>query len=356
MKIKTVPENIVEWLATLGGFAPTPIIDTFHAVIVARAIMVATKLDVFDLVAFRSCSAREIAQRLSVNAGVLEKLLNVLVSVGYLRFRDDQYELTHLARTWLLRSSPKSLHDHMLLRFLEWEAMEAIEDVVRTGKALDVHDRICKDQWEVYQRGMRSLARLSAAEVARRIPLAASANRMLDVGGGHGTYAVAFCRRYPRLQATILDLPQAVEAAAPILAKEEMGSRVVYRAGSALTEDLGEYHWDLILISHLLHHFDEETNESILRRAARALRADGVLAILDVPHLTSPNASSQTSAVLDLYFAVTSNAATWSYEEITRWFRRASLLPQKKMPLRSAPGLVVITAIKHKRLSGLGPS
>jgi len=347
MKIKAVPENIFEWLASLGHLAPTPVIDTFHAVIVARAIMVATKLGVFEVVASGSWSVQEIAERLSVNAGVLEKLLNVLVTIGYLRFLNDRYALTPLARTWLLRSSPKSLFDHMLLRFLEWEAIEAIEDVVRTGRALDVHDRIRKDQWEVYQRGMRSLARLSAAEVARRVPLATGANRMLDIGGGHGTYSVAFCRRNPRLHATILDLAQAVQAAAPILAEEEMSSRVVHRIGSALTADFGEYEWDFILMSHLVHHFDEETNDNILRRAAHALRTEGVLAILDVPRQTSPNASSQTEAVLDLYFAVTSNSATWSLEEISGWFRKAGLLPRKKIYLRSAPGLVVITAVKQ---------
>lgn len=350
MKIKAVPENIFEWLATLSHLAPTPVIDTFNAVIVARAIMVAMKLGVFEVVASRSYSVQEVAEQLSVNAGILEKLLNVLVTIGYLQFRDDRYALTHLARTWLLRGSPESLHDNMLLRFLEWEAIEAIEDVVRTGSALDVHDRICKDQWEIYQRGMRSLARLSASEVARRVPLAAGANRMLDIGGGHGTYSAAFCRRNPRLQATILDLPQAVQAAAPILAEEGMGSRVVHRIGSALTEDFGEHEWDIILMSHLVHHFDEETNDNILRRAAHALRTEGVLAILDVPRQASPNASSQTEAVLDLYFAVTSNSATWSLEQIRRWFRQAGLLPHKKISLRSAPGLVVVTAVKRRSL------
>jgi O-methyltransferase len=88
--------------------------------------------------------------------------------------------------------------------------------------------------------------------------LAADANRMLDIGGGHGTYSVAFCRRNPQLQATILHLPQAVQAAAPILAEEQLGSRVVHRIGSALTEDFGKHEWDIILISHLVHHFDEE--------------------------------------------------------------------------------------------------
>ena len=51
MKIGAIPENLFERLVTLANLAPTPVVDTFHAVIVARAIIVATKLGVFDALA-----------------------------------------------------------------------------------------------------------------------------------------------------------------------------------------------------------------------------------------------------------------------------------------------------------------
>ena len=210
---------------------------------------------------------------------------------------------------------------------------------MRTGKALDVHDKIRDDQWVVYQRGMRSLARLSAAEVSSRLRLTSRASTMLDLGGGHGTYSVAFCRRHPQLQATIIDLPAAVASAAPILAEEKMGTRVVHRSANALTSDLGTDQWDLIFISHLVHHFDGASNEDLLRRAARALRGEGVLAILDVLRPTSPSTSNQTGALLDLYFAITSNSGTWSYDEITSWFKQAGLRPDRAVKLRSTPGI-----------------
>ena len=48
-----------------------------------------------------------------------------------------------------------------------------------------------------------------------------------------------------------------------------------------LTTDFGTDQWDLIFYSHLLHHFDEASNEELLRRAARALHFEGVLVVLD---------------------------------------------------------------------------
>jgi len=346
MKVGAVPEGPLERLVTLAGLAPVPIVETFHAVIAARAIMVASRIGVFGALQSGPLSDEEMAGRLGVDARALEKLLNVLVPAGYLELKGKRYTPTRLARRWLTPQSPLSLHDSMLFRFLEWQAIEATEDFVRTGKALDVHERIGEHEWGIYQRGMRDLARLSAGEVARRVRLPAGAMTTLDLGGGHATYSVAFCRRHPQLKATVLDLPPAVEAAVPILVEENMGARVVHSRGDARTADLGEGTWDLVLMSHLLHHFDRQTNAGLMARVARALRGGGVVAILDMLRPLSPGAGGQMGALLDLYFAVTSNSGTWSCAEITCWFKEARLQPRNVISLRSVPGLSVLNATK----------
>ena len=111
-----------------------------------------------------------------------------------------------------------------------------------------------------------------------------------------------------------------------------------------VTDELGERAYDLVFVSHLVHHFDAATNEKLVRRAARALRPGGVLAVLDVLRPRSPVTSSQTGAVLDLYFAVTSNSGTWAREEIETWYENAGLSTGKPLPLQTAPGVTVLTA------------
>jgi 2-polyprenyl-3-methyl-5-hydroxy-6-metoxy-1,4-benzoquinol methylase len=245
-----------------------------------------------------------------------------------------------------MRDSPQSIRDNMLLRFLEWQAIETTEEFVRTGKALDVHDFIRDEQWDIYQRGMRSLARLSASEVAARTPGLGNPLTMLDVGGGHGAYSAAFCRRYPRLKATILDLPQAVEVAAPLVAEEDLEERIVHKSGNAKTEDLGRAVWDIILVSHLVHHFDDAQNRSLLKRAADALRPNGIIIIIDVLRESSRVAGSQTGALLDFYFAITSLSGTFSAKQIASWLTPTRLVIERIIPLRSAPGISVIVAKK----------
>jgi SAM-dependent methyltransferase len=346
VKVGAVPENLVELLLTGMGAVPTPLIDTFQAMVRARSIMVAVKIGAFESLKDRPATGDEVARALGCDPRGTEKLLNALVGSGYLHCTDRRYRLAAVARKWLLKDSPQSLHDNMLHRFLEWEVVEKFEDFVRTGKPLNVHEGMPAEKWGIYQRGMRSLAGLSAPEVARRLPLPATARQMLDLGGSHGYYSVALCRRHPRLTATILDLPEAVEYARPLLARENMGERIVYRAEDVVGADLGEDRWDLIFISQLMHHLDEATNRDLLARVARGLRAGGVVAILEVPRPAHPTAAGQTGALLDLFFAVTSLSGSFSLEELTAWQNTAGLTPGKPIRLRSIPGAIMQPARK----------
>jgi SAM-dependent methyltransferase len=222
------------------------------------------------------------------------------------------------------------------MKFLEWRWIEGLEDFVRSGEPLDVHATMTTADWALYQRGMRAQAGLVGPLLARRMPMPPQARTMLDIGGSHGYISVALCRRYSGLRAVVLDLPQAVEQAAPLLEAEGMGERVTLRAGDALTDDLGTDAFDLILMFALVHHFDASTNQSLVARAARALRPGGLLVIGDLLRPESPLKGGAFDTFYDLYFALTSRSGLWSFREMAGWQRAAGLRPRR--PLRLVPG------------------
>jgi SAM-dependent methyltransferase len=349
MKVAAVPETLLERVLCLAGVVPTPLIDTFQAIVRARAIMVASRVGIFDALKDAPKSAASIAKHLSIDPAATDKLLGTLAGSGYLDVTDGLYRLSPVSRRWLLEENATSLHDNMLHRFLEWNALNHAEEFVRTGRPLDIHERLSDEEFAIYQKGMRSLAGLSAGEVGSRLRLAPTATAMLDIGGSHGFYSATLCRRYPQLRATILELPRAVRFAKPLLDKEGLGDRVAYRAESVLTADLGVDQWDLVFISQLMHHFSEATNAELMQRIAKSLRPGGTVAVLEVIRPEAPGNAGQTGSVLNFFFALTSLSGCWSLGEISGWQERAGLRPRRPIRLRSIPGAAIQTAFRAQQ-------
>jgi SAM-dependent methyltransferase len=348
MKLGGIPQSLVEWLGAKLGLLPQPLLDTHIAMLLARAVMEGTRLGVFEALAAGPLTADEIAARCDGEPRATRKLLDALAGCDYLRFDSGRYALSAMARQWLLADSPQSLRDKLLFQLLEWDYLEHVGEFVRTGEPLDFHAALTPGQWGLYQRGMRSVAAAWAPEVGRRTPVPKGARDLLDIGGAHGFLSVAICRRHPGLRAVVLELPEAVEHAAPLLAREGMGERVVHRAGNALTDDLGTEAWDVVLVSSLVHHFDDATNRALAQRIARALRPGGVFVIQELYRPPSPGEAGQIGALLDLYFAVTSRSGTWSFEEMAAWQREAGLKPLKPIRFVTVPGIGQQAGVKGK--------
>lgn len=346
MRFGAVPENPIEWVIARMNVAPRPLLETQMAYTLARLIMAGTRLGVFEALADGPARADEVAKRCDTSAVGTEKLLFALAGAGYVRADNGGYALTPVSRKWLLRDSPNSLADKMLLQFLEWDWMELAENYVRTGEPLELHSMTDDDQWDLYQRGMRAMANALSGEAVRRMPVPKGATEMLDIGGSHGYYSVALCRRHDGLRSVILDLPPAVEAAAPLLAAEGMGDRVVHRAGDALDDDLGTEAYDLVLIAQVVHHFSEAENRDLGIRVAAALRPGGVYAVLDEFRPRSAKDAGQIGALLEFYFALTSQSGTWAVEEISDWQRGAGLEPRRPIRFRTVPGVGIQAAVK----------
>jgi SAM-dependent methyltransferase len=347
MRIGLVPENVIERLVLMTDLAPVPLAESWFTFHLANAIMNGVKLGVYDALADGALEAGELAVRISASPEALVRLLNALLGVGHLTFQEGRYGLAKSARKWLLARSKHSARDKILFQFLEWRWLAHTEEFVKTGRPLAVHEHLTDEEWGLYQRGMRSGIDVMAHEVARRLKIRPGATRMLDIGGSHGYFSVSLCRRHKSLSSVILDLPQAIPHAAPVLAKEGMGERVVHRAGDALKDDLGREQYDLIFIGSLVHHFDDATNRALVKRCAAALRPAGVLALYDAVRLDPGRGVSQIGGLLDLFFGVISKSGTWSGDEMASWQRDAGLAPRRLMRMRLVRDVGIQAAVKR---------
>jgi SAM-dependent methyltransferase len=344
MKLLFLPGNAAELAGLAANLVPLPLAHTHLFSFAARAIYDATEAGIFEALAERPLSAAELAAACKLDEAALIALLGILVTGNYLRYRQGRYALHGKMRKWLLAASPHSIRDQLLFMRSVWGWLDALPDFLRSGAGIRYHESFTPAQWELYQRGMEAVARVSAAEVARKTPLPRGATAMLDLGGSHGLYSVALCRRHADLASTILDLPAAVEKAKPLLARHNMGERVRYEAGDVLTAELGDRRYDLVFASSLLHHLTRAQNAALARRVARALKPGGSFVIQEFIRPEEPGQSDIVGAVLNLFFALSSSAGTWSEAEMKAWQEEAGLTPQRVIRLATMPGFRQVVA------------
>ena len=349
MKIGAIPQSALEWLAFKLELAPRALVDTHAAMLLARTVMAGADLEIFDALATRPLTSDEVASACGSAKAPTALLLDALAACGYLRFGGGCFALTGRARPWLLSSGRSSVRDKLLLQIVEWRWLETLEEFVRSGRPLDFHETMSTRDRELYHRGMRALAGVAGAEVARRIPVSRGARRMIDLGGSHGHFAAEICRRHADLSAEVMDLPDAIETAGPLLAAEGLGERLVHRPGDATTADLGVEQYDLVLMSNLAHHLSAEQNLALAERVSRALKPGGVFVIQEPARAERPGGSAQIPALLGLYFAMQSRPGvrTWTVEEMACWQRSVGLKVHRARNLRTAPGWVQQSATRR---------
>ncbi|MFY1650057.1 methyltransferase [Solwaraspora sp. WMMB762] len=116
-------------------------------------------------------------------------------------------------------------------------------------------------------------------------------HRLLDLGGGSGAYPIELCRRYPHLRASVYDLPHVVPVAAEKAAAAGLADRIDTVAGDFFTDEKLPQGHDTILLSMILHDWDEATNRALLARCHDALPSGGTIVVCELllnPERTGP--------------------------------------------------------------------
>ena len=188
-------------------------IQDFRALLAAyrlpRVVLTALELDLFTALATRACSIEQLAKTLDVSGRGLEILCRNLAMCGLLKKRGNVYRNSAFAATQLNANHPSYRGAYLELLKSQWTDWSRLTETVRCGCPVDHDEPEAADYrsqftWAMHHRSVDVAARV-AAEIDLR-----QAGSLLDLGGGPGTYAMAFLAHYPKLQATICDRPAAL--------------------------------------------------------------------------------------------------------------------------------------------------
>jgi SAM-dependent methyltransferase len=237
------------------------------------------KLDVFTPLSGTSLRASELAAKLNCSERGLQMLLNALVALELLEKRGEDYIATPFADHFLSKKSPDYkghiiMHHHHLVT-----GWANLDKAVQTGQP--VRERSSHEDEEVtresFLMGMFNLAMLMAPKIVPQIDLSGR-KRLLDLGGGPGTYAIHFCQHNPDLSAVVCDLPTTKEFAERTVARFNLSERITFQAGDFEVEQL-PIGFDVAWLSHILHSSGPEVCVEIIKKAMSSLEPGGLILI-----------------------------------------------------------------------------
>jgi ubiquinone/menaquinone biosynthesis C-methylase UbiE len=345
MRPGLIPDGPLEHIAIRMNAAPVVDGHAMFGMPMARAVMAGVRLGVFERLAREPATVAEVARDLDTSADGTAMLLEALYSLGHLERRRSAYSLPASTRKWLDPQSDSYVGTHIEHCFDYWQWWERLEDVVKTGRGVEIHDFPPGDpHWQRYIRGQFELARLSAPEIAKAIHLPPRPESVLDVAGGHGWFSAELCRRHPTLHATVLDLPGSVAVGREIVAEQGMSDRVAFREGNMMSADLGASH-DGALVFNIVHHLTPERNVHLLRRIRDALKPGGTVAVMDL-FLPERDRRPDAAALLGLFFYLTSAAAIYPEADVRRWLNEAGFENIRRVTIRRLPGQALFEARK----------
>lgn len=336
MKLGLTTWNPIEKLLLATGFYPSPLMFGFWGMASSRVLMAAVELGVFDALATRPLNASELAEEIGCDPIGTEALANALNGFGYLRRRGGRYSNSRAVRRWLQSDARFPLDKAFGLFRVLWNELDDVEDRLRSTDKRDFHGERDERFWADYENGLAQFARLSSPEIVRKVKLDRPPLRLLDVGGGHGTYTMRFCKQYPELRAEILDLPGAAVVGRELIAQEGLSDRITYREADLTAADWGVDH-DIVLLFNVVHIFTPDEVAVLFAKARAALRPGGTFVVLDSAHKGATGDIDTAGGANELLFYIINNTRAYPERAVGEWMRDAGFSAIKAHHLLVVP-------------------
>jgi SAM-dependent methyltransferase len=296
------------------------------------ALHAGVKLDFFTLLDKNTMTAAELAGEAGSDQRGTAMLLDALAAMELLVKDGERYANRPDVEGFLSRKSSRYIghiivHHHHLME--SWSHLDA---VVRTGEPLDRPSVHSEEEWrEAFLMGMFDLAMNLAPQLVEQIDLAGR-RRLLDLGGGPGTYAIHFCLKNPELEAVVFDLPTTRPFAEQTITRFKMGHRVKFQEGDFL-EDPVQGTFDVAWLSHILHGEGPDAARRIIEKAVSAL-SPGSLIIIHEFILDDDRSGPVSPALFSLNMLLaTSSGQSYTQSEIAEMLAAAGVRNIRRLPL-----------------------
>jgi C-methyltransferase len=265
------------------------ILDLLTGLWRAGAVKAAMELDLFTKIAEGRKSSSEIAGAIGASERGTIKLLNALCGLGLLEKRDGRYRVDPGVETYLSKTSPNYIENlHLgIAAPWEWQAFGDLAEAVKKGKPT-VFKYMEGQEIQCLEKMVLAIGTLGIASAERICDVlgigtkAAQRLEVLDLACGTGVYGFTIARRVPMSRITSVDRRPILKHAQRLAENMGVADRISFRPGNIFSLRYPEDHFDMVLISNVLHQYNRERTLELLRKAHSALRSpEGTIIVHD---------------------------------------------------------------------------
>lgn len=278
-RTKTVPKS-----------TPTPdrILQLGTGFFAARTVLSAAELGLFTELAQGPLDAEQLRRRLGLHPRGALDFFDALVSLRLLERADGQYRNAPEAELFLDRNKPTyvggilEMCAHRL--FAAWdsltESLRTGEPPVKIKRGADAFAELYRtpEQLESFLKGMTGISLGTAKVIAQKFPWDDYLS-FADVGAAQGAVPVQVALAHPHLQGIGYDLPIVQPVFDKYIRAQGVADRVKFVPGNFFKDSLPTV--DVIIMGHILHDWDMEQKQELIRKAYDALRPGGALLVYE---------------------------------------------------------------------------
>jgi SAM-dependent methyltransferase len=285
----------------------------------------AMDLNVFEFYA-EPATALEFIDKACTDRKLTEKFLNALVAAGLLTKENLIYGNTPLASTYLMKGKP--FYQGNLLGLMSKTRQERWANLGRCLKEGPLQPD--KDKKQIFDKSF-IIAMAEGAmrgglhrtvEIVSSLPEFAGSKKLLDLGGGHGLYAIAYSQANAELESVVFDLPPVMEATKAYIDEYEMQDKVRAISGDYTQDDWGNG-YDIVFASDCLYKPREDLMP-VLKKIWDSLNPGGIF-ISKHWMMDNDRTSPDTTVFFDLMVSLigTFSGYTYSRKEAAEVFAAA---------------------------------
>jgi len=307
----------------------------------SRAIYIAAKLGIADLVKDQPQTAADLAQSTGTHGPSLYRVLRALASAGiFAEDADGRFAITPLAAT-LQTDVPGSLRAFATVELGEehYPAWGDLMHSVKTGEIAFDHV-FAMPIWQYYAQNPENaktfndaMSGLTSAinEVVINSYHFSSISKVVDIGGGHGNLIISILKANPNIKGVLFDQPQVVEGARGRIEEEGLTDRCEIVAGDFFESVPSG--GDAYILKWIIHDWNEEQSIAILKNCHQAMVDNGRLLLVE--SVIPPGNEPHLGKFMDLNMLVMTGGRERTEAEYRALFEAAGFRLTKVVPTPS---------------------